>query len=160
MANGFPISAVVGRRQYMRRMEDIFFSGTFGGDAIALAAANAVIGKMRRLDVPARLADRGQQLLSGLDALLQKVGCPELAAGAGHPSWSFLLIGDSANHSSWLLKSYFIQELCKRGILSLGSHNLNLAPQRGRMYRPCWPSMPRSCRRLYGWMRTKPFIRP
>ncbi len=27
---------------------------------------------------------------------------------------------------SWLLKSYFIQELCKRGILSLGSHNLNL----------------------------------
>ena len=28
---------------------------------------------------------------------------------------------------SWLLKSYFIQELCKRGILSLGSHNLNLA---------------------------------
>ncbi|WP_257982393.1 aminotransferase class III-fold pyridoxal phosphate-dependent enzyme, partial [Aeromonas salmonicida] len=63
MANGFPISAVVGRRQYMGRMEDIFFSGTFGGDAIALAAANAVIKKMRRLDVPARLAERGQQLL-------------------------------------------------------------------------------------------------
>lgn len=127
MANGFPISAVVGRREYMRRMEDIFFSGTFGGDAIALAAANAVIKKMRRLDVPARLAERGRQLLNGLDALLQRLDAPSWLKSAGHPSWSFLLIGDSANHSSWLLKSYFIQELCKRGILSLGSHNINLA---------------------------------
>jgi glutamate-1-semialdehyde 2,1-aminomutase len=127
MANGFPISAVVGRREHMQRMEDIFFSGTFGGDAIALAAANAVIKKMRRLDVPARLAERGQQLLSELDTLLQTLDVPSWLQSAGHPSWSFLLISDSANHSSWLLKSYFIQELCKRGILSLGSHNINLA---------------------------------
>ena len=127
MANGFPISAVVGRRDHMQRMEDIFFSGTFGGDAIALAAANAVIKKMRSLDVPARLAERGQPLLDGLDSLLQTLDAPQWLKTAGHPSWSFLLIGDSANHSSWLLKSYFIQELCKRGILSLGSHNINLA---------------------------------
>ncbi|EPU1979719.1 aminotransferase class III-fold pyridoxal phosphate-dependent enzyme [Escherichia coli] len=127
MANGFPMSAVVGRREYMRRMEDIFFSGTFGGDAIALAAANAVIKKMRRLDVPARLAELGQQLLSGLDALLMQLNAPSWLKTAGHPSWSFLLIGDSPNHSSWLLKSYLMQEQCKRGILSLGSHNLNLA---------------------------------
>ena len=62
-----------------------------------------------------------------LDTLLQQLNAPSWLQSAGHPSWSFLLIGDSANHSSWLLKSYFIQELCKRGILSLGSHNLNLA---------------------------------
>jgi len=36
-------------------------------------------------------------------------------------------VADSANHTTWLLKSYLIQELCKRGILTLGSHNLNLA---------------------------------
>ena len=127
MANGFPISAVVGKRDYMRRMEDIFFSGTFGGDAIALAAANAVIKKMRRLDVPSRLTERGQQLLDGLTALLQELNAPGWLSTAGHPSWSFLLVADSANHTTWLLKSYLIQELCKRGILTLGSHNLNLA---------------------------------
>ena len=127
MANGFPISAVVGKRDYMRRMEDIFFSGTFGGDAIALAAANAVIKKMRHLDVPARLAERGQQLLDGLNALLQELKAPNWLSTAGHPSWSFLLVADSPNHTTWLLKSYLIQELCKRGILTLGSHNLNLA---------------------------------
>ena len=127
MANGFPISAVVGKRDYMRRMEDIFFSGTFGGDAIALAAANAVIKKMRRLDVPTRLTERGQQLLDGLAALLQELNAPSWLSTAGHPSWSFLLVADSAHHTTWLLKSYLIQELCKRGILTLGSHNLNLA---------------------------------
>ncbi|MEM0553281.1 MULTISPECIES: aminotransferase class III-fold pyridoxal phosphate-dependent enzyme [Aeromonas] len=127
MANGFPISAVVGRRQYMKRMEDIFFSGTFGGDVIALAAANAVIKKMRRLDVPKRLAERGQQVLDGLDSLLKEIDAPAWLQTAGHPSWSFLLVADSANHSTWLLKSYLIQELCKRGLLTLGSHNMSLA---------------------------------
>jgi Glutamate-1-semialdehyde aminotransferase len=127
MANGFPISAVVGKRQYMCRMEDIFFSGTFGGDVIALAAANAVIDKMQRLDVPARLAERGQRLLDGLNALLKEINAPDWLGTAGHPSWSFLTVADSPNHSLWLLKSYLIQELCKRGILTLGSHNLNLA---------------------------------
>lgn len=127
MANGFPISAVVGRRQYMKRMEDIFFSGTFGGDVIALAAANAVIKKMRRLDVPTKLAELGQQVLDELDALLKEIDAPAWLKTAGHPSWSFLLVTDSANHSTWLLKSYLIQELCKQGILTLGSHNMNLA---------------------------------
>lgn len=36
-------------------------------------------------------------------------------------------LSQQLNAPSWLRKSYFIQELCKRGILSLGSHNLNLA---------------------------------
>lgn len=95
---------------------------------------NTVIKKMCRLDVPARLAERGQQLLNKLDALLQSLDAPSWLKSAGHPSWSFLLISDSANHSSWLLKSYFIQELCKRGILSLGSHNINLAHGEAEAY--------------------------
>lgn len=125
MANGFPISAVVGRKKYMKRMEDIFFSGTFGGDVIALAAAKAVIKKMRHYDIPACLTERGQFLLDGLNTILTDIKAPEWIKTAGHPTWCFLLISDSHNHSSWLLKSYLMQELCKRGILTLGSHNLN-----------------------------------
>ena len=32
MANGYPISAVVGRKDIMMLMQDIFFSGTFAGE--------------------------------------------------------------------------------------------------------------------------------
>ena len=127
MANGFPLSAVVGKREYMRRMEDIFFSGTYGGDAIALAAASAVIDKMCALDVPAILTRKGQQLLDNLNALLKEINAPAWLGTAGHPSWSFLTVADSTNHSVWILKSYLIQELCKNGILTLGSHNLSLS---------------------------------
>src|SRR5690606_16635796 len=41
MANGMPISALVGRAEVMRSVEDVFFSGTFGGEALSLAAAQA-----------------------------------------------------------------------------------------------------------------------
>ena len=34
MGNGYPIAAVVGRRDVMKVMDDIFFSFTFGGDVL------------------------------------------------------------------------------------------------------------------------------
>ena len=46
MGNGMPISAVVGRADIMRLMEDIFYSGTFGGETLSLAAAIATIDKI------------------------------------------------------------------------------------------------------------------
>ena len=48
MGNGMPISAVVGRADIMRLMEDIFYSGTFGGETLSLAAAIATIDKIER----------------------------------------------------------------------------------------------------------------
>jgi glutamate-1-semialdehyde aminotransferase len=34
IANGFPLSVVVGKREIMMEMEEIFFSGTFGGEFV------------------------------------------------------------------------------------------------------------------------------
>src|SRR5262249_58669420 len=47
MGNGMPISAIVGRADLMAEMEHIFFSSTFGGEALSLAAALATVQKMR-----------------------------------------------------------------------------------------------------------------
>ena len=44
--NGMPISALVGKAEYMDRLEDVFFSGTHGGEALSLAAANAVLDEL------------------------------------------------------------------------------------------------------------------
>src|SRR6516164_1362670 len=41
MANGFPLAAVVGDRDIMLTFDEVFFSGTFGGDASSLAACKA-----------------------------------------------------------------------------------------------------------------------
>ena len=43
IANGYPLAAIVGRKELMKEMENIFFSGTFGGELLSLAAAKTVI---------------------------------------------------------------------------------------------------------------------
>ena len=48
MANGFPISAVVGKREIMREFEEVFFSTTFGGDTLALSASITTIKELKR----------------------------------------------------------------------------------------------------------------
>ena len=43
MANGMPISAIVGKRKIMKNFDKIFFSTTFGGETLSLQAALATI---------------------------------------------------------------------------------------------------------------------
>ncbi len=43
MANGFPLAAVVGREEPMRAFEEVFFSMTYGGETVSLAAALATL---------------------------------------------------------------------------------------------------------------------
>lgn len=57
MANGYPISSIVGRADMMRRMSEIHFSFTFGGDCIALAAAKATIKKLKTVKIPSIVDD-------------------------------------------------------------------------------------------------------
>src|SRR3569832_543822 len=48
LANGYPVSAVAGRADVMKLMEEIFFSFTFGGETLSLAAALATMRKLER----------------------------------------------------------------------------------------------------------------
>ncbi len=66
MANGMPLSALVGRREIMKRMEppdNIFYSGTFFGETLSLAASIATIAKMEREDVIEKLWYTGTSLI-------------------------------------------------------------------------------------------------
>ena len=130
LANGFPLSAVVGKAEIMDLMEDIFFSGTFGGETASLAAAKVVLDKVDKLNVPAVLLATGEYLLDELNALIKELECEHFLSTAGHPSWSFLLIADTAENSSYEIKTLFMQEMLKRGILTLGSHNISYSHSR------------------------------
>lgn len=127
MANGFPISAVVGRRDVMMEMEEIFFSFTFGGDAVALAAALATIGKMERDNVIARLWEAGAAVADGVRQRLKAAGLGEVVRLSGEPPWSVFIFKDTGRSTQWEIKSYFLQEVIKRGILTLGGHNISFA---------------------------------
>lgn len=125
LANGYPISAVVGRADIMKLMEEVFFSFTFGGETLSLAAALATMTKLQKHPVIETIKKQGQKILTGTRDLILKHKVDHILSVAGHPAWSFLLIKDVLPYRQWDIKTLFLQEMFSRGILTIGTHNMS-----------------------------------
>src|SRR5205085_10772935 len=66
LGNGVPIGACWARADVAAAFEPGDHATTFGGQPLATAAARAVLGEMRRLDVPALAAQAGERLTAAL----------------------------------------------------------------------------------------------
>jgi len=123
LANGFPLSAVTGRRDLMMLMEDIFFSGTYGGETLSLAAASVVLARMATGEPTKVLADIGERLVSAIDAA-RSPGSRAFLDFTGHPAWSFLkwTVADATTLNE--VKTLFLQEVLRRGVLVLNTHDV------------------------------------
>lgn len=124
LANGYPVSAVAGRAELMREMEEIFFSFTFGGELLSLAAASATLAKLHREPVIETLKQRGARVMRGLQTLIDVNGAGDFLGVAGDATWSFVTIRDAPPYTSWQIRTLFLQEMFARGILTVGTHNL------------------------------------
>ena len=124
MANGFPLSAVVGRRDIMEVFDEIFFSFTFGGEALSLAAARATIAKFRATNVIERLWPQGAALQDGYTALARERGRGGRTGCIGFTPRTVLTFKDATGADALPMKSLFQQEVIKRGILTSGGFNL------------------------------------
>lgn len=127
LANGFPLSAVAGRAEVMKLMEEIFFSFTMGGEALSLASARACLDKQREKNVLAIIEQLGTRLKAGVDERIKRHGLDGALSIAGHPSWTLLAFADCPGASAIELKTLYMQECFKRGILSFGVHFINYA---------------------------------
>jgi glutamate-1-semialdehyde 2,1-aminomutase len=93
MANGYPLAAFGGRAELMCRVHDTWISSTMATEFVSLAAARVTIRRARELDLPARLAERGGELLMGLEGLADKF--PHRITGArGIPEMCYLQFVD------------------------------------------------------------------
>lgn len=127
LANGYPLAAVAGRRDIMMMMEEVFYSFTFGGEILSLAAARAVLDKLVREPVLATIEALGTRLHNGLGKLIEEHQLSHIFAVKGHPSWTFLTIADAPGATSFEMKTLLMQELHQHGFLSVGSHNISYA---------------------------------
>jgi glutamate-1-semialdehyde 2,1-aminomutase len=130
IANGYPLSALVGRADVMRLMEEIFFSSTFGGETASLAASLATLEKLEREPILESMHATGRELQEGARKLIDRHELGAVLGISGHPSWSFLLIKDAADYSQWHIRTFVLQEMFARGILMIGSHNMSYAHSR------------------------------
>lgn len=127
LANGYPVSALAGRADIMQLMEEVFFSFTFGGETLSLAAALATMQKLEREPVTNTLYTQGRKIISGLQARIASAGADDFLSVAGNPTWSFFIIKDAGVYSQWQIKTLFMQEMFARGILTLGTHNMSFS---------------------------------
>ncbi|QDU40111.1 3-aminobutyryl-CoA aminotransferase [Maioricimonas rarisocia] len=65
ISNGFAMGAVIGNATTMTAAQSSFISSAYWTEGIGPAAAVAAVSKMRRIDVPAHLADIGSRFLAG-----------------------------------------------------------------------------------------------
>jgi glutamate-1-semialdehyde 2,1-aminomutase len=126
VANGYPLSAIVGRADLMRVLETAFFSGTFGGELLSLTAAKVVLERIRATDVIASISDKGEVLRTRVQEQIDRSGAGELLSLAGHPSWVFTM-WNAEEPSIADLKYLFMQEMSRNGVLMIASHNVMAA---------------------------------
>jgi glutamate-1-semialdehyde 2,1-aminomutase len=121
MANGMPLSALVGRRDIMRRMappDNIFYSGTFFGETLSLAAGIATIAKLERERVIPHLWDLGHRLGHIALKTINRHGLETTIMPHGQPPLVRL------NFSSDAVAALFRREMIASGTLIIASHNV------------------------------------
>jgi len=115
MANGMPLGSITGKTEYMKIFDEIFYSTSYAGETLSLAASLAVMDEIETKPVINHLWKMGTKLKNEFNklAIENNVNAEIL----GLPVRSALVFKDEKNKQSNLLKSIFLQELIQNGIL-------------------------------------------
>jgi glutamate-1-semialdehyde 2,1-aminomutase len=119
LANGMPLSAVVGRRDLMRHLpQPVGYGMTFQCETLSLAAAKATLAVLRREPVAETVARAGERLREGFGRECARLGIR--AALAGHPARLFVSFEPHGPFPAAYLFHLFLAELRARGVISVG----------------------------------------
>ena len=127
IANGYPLSAIVGNREIMSEMKEIFFSGTFGGELLSLAAANVMLDMHLNRKIVPKLIQIGDELNNKVTALIEQHNLSNVLNIQGHSSWKILSWSGTDRYSIDQIRTLFLQEMLPKGVLIIGSHNISTA---------------------------------
>jgi glutamate-1-semialdehyde 2,1-aminomutase len=123
ISNGYPMGAVVGRRDIMQAAATMFISSTYWSDTIGLRAALTTLREIRRRNTPGYLQQFGGRLQQRLNAVAQESGLAVTCEGiAVHPYLNFAC---GTADQKGLLATLYIQEMAKRGCHGYTSFYLN-----------------------------------
>ncbi|WP_026909679.1 aminotransferase class III-fold pyridoxal phosphate-dependent enzyme [Patulibacter minatonensis] len=126
LGNGMPISALAGPAKYMDVLNDVFFSGTHGGEVLSLAAARATLGV---LDAAAyeRLYSAGAWLRERVEASVTAHDVGHLVTVSGEDPRTLVLVSEPEGAEGLWAKSLVQQEMARKGVLYNGNNFICLA---------------------------------
>lgn len=118
LANGYNVSALCGKEFLKNTISGMSYTGSYWLSAVPFAAGIACIEKMKRIDLVARLNEKGERLKTGLIAAGKKYGYDLHVSGA--VTLPYLRIADDPSlmtHQAW------IAECVRRGVFFTNHHN-------------------------------------
>jgi glutamate-1-semialdehyde 2,1-aminomutase len=118
LANGMPLSALVGSKELMQLVPQVGVDMTFRGETMSLAAALAVLRRLKKEPIAPRLAAIGELLRRGVEEVSSSYGVGSRLVG--HPSRLGLRVDDSGLASGYAL-SLVLHEALARGVITNGS---------------------------------------
>ncbi len=113
MTNGYPVSAVIGKKAVMQAAQETFISSTFWTERIALAATVRSIRLYQEHRVWERQKEIGGKIQEGWKKISQTTGVKIHVSGILPLSHFEFLYPDPLSY-----KTYFTQEMLKRGFLA------------------------------------------
>jgi len=120
MANGYAISAVVGKQELLKCLGRTHMSSTFFANAPEMAAAIATISVLRESDVIPRLWELGTAFQDGLREIVRTTGLP--AEVTGYPIAPFLQFREADDTAASRAKEAFYAGTIGRGLLLHPNH--------------------------------------
>ena len=132
IANGMPLGAITGKRKYMEKFNEVFFSTTYGGEALSLSAGMAVIKELKEKPVIKHCWNLGKSLISEFNKMSDEIGVDVRIEGI--PVRSKIVCKDEDGNPSLLHKSLFYQEVSKKGYFIWSWLCLSLLFSLGKRY--------------------------
>lgn len=128
MGNGLPISAVAGRRDIMKLIEEgIFVSTTFGGEALSLAGSIAALEILSQEGVYERFWELGTMMHDGIQDLIDEFELNDVIMVSGLPPHCGVEF-EGINSLDYLdITSIYIETMVENGIITVGINNLNVS---------------------------------
>ena len=118
LANGYNVSALCGKEFLKNTISSLSYTGSYWLSAVPFAAGIACIEKMKRIDSPKILLDKGNRLRTELMKAAVEAGFDLRVTGM--PSLFYLRL---ANDDSLMLHQRWIAECVRRGVFFTSHHN-------------------------------------
>jgi glutamate-1-semialdehyde 2,1-aminomutase len=115
IANGMPLGVITGKTEYMRIFESIFYSTSYAGETLSLAAGLAVINEIETKPVIEHSWQIGKKLHEGFNKISANLKLNFKMEGL--PIRGSIVCYDENGKPSNLLKSILYQELIQRGVM-------------------------------------------
>ena len=120
IANGFPLSIITGKTEFMKIFEKLWVSSTNNSETLSLAACYATINEMKNQNTLDYCWNLGKKLFDGWNKIVESYNLD--AKMIGYDIRMVLKCYDSNKNEANPLKALILQEMIKKGIFISPGH--------------------------------------